>query len=47
MSDHGTRTPAPPADPVRVLENTRRTLLQLVANIDAAIAATREPAKNR
>ena len=41
------QTTQPPPDPVRVLENTRRTLLQLVANIDAAIAATREPAKRR
>jgi hypothetical protein len=32
---------------VRVLENTRRTLLQLVANIDAAIKATKEPAGSR
>jgi hypothetical protein len=39
--------PAPAADPVRVLENTRRTLLQLVANIDAALAASKEPAKSR
>jgi len=34
-------------DPVRALENTRRTLLQLVANIDAALEATKEPAKSR
>jgi hypothetical protein len=41
------RPPAPPADPVRVLENTRRTLLKLVENIDAAIEASKEPAKSR
>jgi hypothetical protein len=44
VSDQTTTT-RPPADPVRVLENTRRTLLQLVANIDAAIAATKEPTR--
>jgi hypothetical protein len=42
-----TRPSASPADPVRVLENTRRTLLQLVANIDAVLAAVKEPAGNR
>ena len=46
MSDRP-RPPAPPADPVRALENTRRTLLKLVENIDAAIRAAREPAKSR
>ena len=48
MSDqNGTgATPATP-DPVRVLENTRRTLLKLVENIEAAIEAAREPAKSR
>jgi hypothetical protein len=40
MSDQ----PRPPADPIRTLENTRRTLLKLVENIDAAIAASKEPA---
>lgn len=41
------QTPVPPLlpDPIRVLENTRRTLLQLVANIDAAIAASKEPTR--
>jgi hypothetical protein len=29
------------------LENTRRTLLKLVENIDAAIEASKEPAKSR
>lgn len=28
-------------DPVQVLKDTRRTMLQLVANIDAAIAASK------
>jgi hypothetical protein len=42
-----TRPTSPPADPVRVLENTRRTLLQLVANIDAALAVVKEPAGSR
>jgi hypothetical protein len=46
MSDR-TPQPTPAPDPVRVLENTRRTLLQLVANIDAAIAATKELARSR
>ena len=41
------RPPMPPADPVRALENTRRTLLQLVANIDAVLAASKEPAQTR
>jgi hypothetical protein len=41
------RPSVPPADPVRLLENTRRTLLQLVANIDAALAAIKEPARSR
>ncbi len=44
MSDQATTRPP---DPVRVLENTRRTLLQLVANIEAAIAASKEPAGSR
>jgi hypothetical protein len=39
--------PTMPPDPVRALENTRRTLLQLVANIDAALAAVKEPSKSR
>ena len=30
----------PPADPIKVLADTRRTLLKLVANIDAAISAS-------
>jgi hypothetical protein len=36
-----TKTPPVPVqtDPLVALKNTRRTLLQLVANIDAAIAA--------
>jgi hypothetical protein len=46
MSDQDRSTAAPP-DPVRVLENTRRTLLQLVANIDAALAAVKESARSR
>ncbi len=37
--------PRPPADPIRALEDTRRTLLKLVANIEAALEAAREPAK--
>jgi hypothetical protein len=37
----------PPSDPIRALENTRRTLLQLVANIDAVLAAVKEPAGSR
>ena len=32
-------------DPVRALENTRRTLLKLIENIDAALEAAREPAR--
>jgi hypothetical protein len=32
---------------VRALENTRRTLLQLVANIDAVLTAVKDPARNR
>jgi hypothetical protein len=47
MANDQTRAPAPPSDPVRVLENTRRTLLQLVANIDAALAAVKDPARRR
>ena len=40
-------TTAPP-DPVRTLENTRRTLLKLVENIDAALEAAKErPQSNR
>ena len=39
-------TPAATPDPVRALENTRRTLLKLVENIDAAIAAAKEPAES-
>ena len=38
--------PAKP-DPVRTLENTRRTLLKLVENIDAALAASKEQAQSR
>jgi hypothetical protein len=34
-------------DPVQVLKNTRRTLLQLVANIDAVLATLKEPAGKR
>lgn len=36
-----TKTPVAPVrpDPIRELKNARRTLLQVVANIDAAIAA--------
>ena len=37
----------PTTDPVRALENARRTLLQLVANIDAALAAIKELAQSR
>jgi len=44
VSDQPTQQPP---DPIRVLENTRRTLLKLVENIDAAIAASKEPAKSR
>lgn len=42
--------PAPPTTPEdrQVLVNTRRTLLQLVANIDAALRAGKEkPSKGR
>ena len=46
MSDQP-RPPAPPADPIRALENTRRTLLKLVGNIDAAIRAAKDPARSR
>jgi hypothetical protein len=46
VSDQSNTPPAPP-DPVRVLENTRRTLLKLVDNIDAAIAASKEPTNSR
>ena len=46
MSDRP-RPPAPPADPIRALENTKRTLLKLVENIDAALEAAKEPAKSR
>ena len=35
------RPPTPPADPIRALENTRRTLLKLVENIEAALEAAR------
>ena len=41
------RPPAPPADPIRALQDNRRTLLKLVENIDAALEAAREPAKSR
>jgi hypothetical protein len=41
-----TESPAQP-DPVRELENTRRTLLQIVANIDVALATIKESAKSR
>lgn len=44
MADQTTQHPP---DPVRVLENTRRTLLKLVENIDAALEAAREPARSR
>ena len=43
MSDQ----PRPPADSIRVQENTRRTLLKLVENIDDALEAAKEPAKGR
>ena len=46
MTDQPRPTP-PPADPIRALENTRRTLLKLVENIDAALEAAREPARSR
>jgi hypothetical protein len=36
-----------PPDPVRALENTRRTLLKLVGAIDQAIAASKEGDKSR
>jgi hypothetical protein len=44
VSDQAT---TPPPDPIRALENARRTLLQVVANIEAAIAASKGPAKSR
>ena len=37
--------PTPSTDPIRALENTRRTLLKLVENIEAAIEAAKEPAR--
>lgn len=46
MSDQTTTT-RPPANAVRVLKDTRRTLLQLVANIDAALEAVKETASSR
>ena len=46
MSDQP-RPPASPADPIRALENTRRTLLKLVENINAAIKAAKEPSRSR
>jgi len=36
-----------PADPIRALEDTRRTLLKLVENIEAAIKAAKELAGSR
>ena len=44
MSDQP-RPSVPPADPIRVLEDARRTLLKLVANIDAALEAAKAPAR--
>lgn len=38
-----TGTPSPITDPIKVLENTRRTLAKLMANIDAALEANKEP----
>jgi len=40
-------TPPITPDPIRALENTRRTLLKLVENIDAALEAAEEPARSR
>ena len=34
-------------DPIRALEDARRTLLKVVANIDAALAAAKESARSR
>ena len=36
-----------PRDPVQVLRDTRRTLLKLVENIDAALDAAKASARNR
>jgi hypothetical protein len=47
MDDQARSARAVETDPIRVLENTRRTLLQLVANIDAAIAAAKGSARSR